>query len=62
MPQLDISCHKNEDSRITHVLVLIELLAEGDPCEPQTIQNIGKTIGFSPYTENKAPMLKTTYT
>lgn len=49
----------NETSKIGIRLHLFELLAKGSHGKPQTTQSVGKTIGCSPQTDRKTPLLKT---
>lgn len=59
--QLAISCHQTASSfRIG--LYLIESWSKGPQGSPHTTPAIVKTIGCSPKTDNKAPLLKTTPT
>lgn len=59
--QLAISCHQTASS-IRTGLFLIESWAKGPQGNPHTTPAIVKTIGYSPNTDNKVPLLKTTPT
>jgi hypothetical protein len=54
------NCHlfsQNEVSITWIRLYVITFLARGNPRKPQ-IQGVVKTIGYSPQTDSKAPLLK----
>lgn len=52
----------NKASKTAIELHLIALLAKGVHRNPQTTQAVGKTLGCSPQTDSKSPLLKTTPT